>query len=132
MSWDTLTSAISITAGAIIMLVSIVRFGMIMEAASYLQGQERKDLEKFLKVQRALMVFFLLGYIVVLAGVIFRLPIVGNLLVGAIFFFGGLFVYMSLVLQNRLVRGVLIQAEENLKRLEAERKAVAADNANRA
>jgi signal transduction histidine kinase/ActR/RegA family two-component response regulator len=132
MSWDIIWSAIGITAGAIVMLVSILRFGMILETASYLRGKERADLVVFLKAQRALMVFFLLGYVVVLFGVIFRLPLVGNLLVGAIFFVGGLFVYMGLILQNRLVRGVLRQAEENLKRLEAERRATAADAANKA
>ena len=53
-------------------------------------------------------------------------------MVGAIFFVGGLFVYMGLILQNRLVRGVLKQAEENLKRLQAERRANEADSANKA
>ena len=132
MSWDIVWSATAITAGAAVMLVSILRFGMILEAASFLQGKERRDLELFLKAQRLLMVFFLVGYVVVLCGVVFRLPLVGNLLVGAIFFVGGLFVYMGLILQNRLVRGVLNQAEENLKRLQAERRANEADTANKA
>ena len=38
MAWDTFVSAVAITAGAIVMLTSILRFGAILEKVRYIQG----------------------------------------------------------------------------------------------
>jgi len=131
MTWDAVISSIAIAAGAVVMLISILRFGGIMKKGHYIQGPERDTLCRYLKIHRALMVFFLLGYAVVLAGVIFNLGFVGNLFVAAIFFFGAGFVYIGLKLQDRMIHGVINQAEEEIKRREAEERAKAAEMANR-
>ncbi len=130
MTWDTIVSSIGIAAGAVVMLISILRFGALMRKAHYIQGEEREALCKYLKVHRILMIFFLVGYAVVLAGVIFELGFVGNLFIAAIFFFGAAFVYIGLMLQDRMVQGVIDQAEVEIKRREAEERAKAAEVAN--
>ena len=49
----------------------------------------------------------------------------------AIFLFGALFVYIGLMLQDRMVQGVINQAEEEIRRREAEERARAAEVANK-
>ncbi len=125
MNWDAIVSATAISAGAVVMSVSIVRFRPILETTSFLESEERGVLERFLKIHRALMGFFLLGYVVVLVGVVFDSPLLSNLLIGAIFFFGALFVYTTVILQRRMLRGVLNQAAANLKRQQADERSEA-------
>jgi len=120
MNWDGLVSAAAITAGAVVMAASVVRFSPILETIQFIDAKERRVLERFLKIHRSLMGFFLLGYVVVLLGVVFDSPLLSNLLIGAIFFFGALFVYITVTLQRRMLRGVLNQAAANLKRQQAE------------
>ena len=120
MNWDDVVSVTAITAGAVVMAASVVRFSPILDTIQFIQAKERRVLERFLKIHRALMGFFLLGYLVVLLGVVFDAPLLSNLLIGAIFFFGALFVYITVTLQRRMLRGVLNQAAANLKRQQAE------------
>ena len=90
------------------------------------------NLTSMMDVVFLLMVFFLLGYVVVLLGVVLQSALLGNLLVGAIFFFGAVFVYTSLILEERLLSEVMQQAEEEIRLREAERRAEVADYANQA
>ena len=125
MNWDAIASALAISAGAVVMAAAIFRFGPILETTPYLEPRERQRLERFLKIHRALMGFFFIGYLVVLIGVVFDSPLLSNLLIGAIFFFGALFVHTTVTLQRRMLRGVLNQAAANLKRREADQRSEA-------
>jgi hypothetical protein len=118
MSWDTILSGLGISAGALLMAVSISRFGALMGRASYIRdGEERGVLLRYLGVHRVLMLFFLVGYLVVLAGIFTGNHGVfgGQLFVSLIFLFGAIFVFIGLQLQDRMLRGVIVEAEQRPK-----------------
>ena len=93
------------------------------ETTPYLEPRSDKGWSGFSNYR--LMGFFLMGYLIVLMGVVFDSPLLSNLLIGAIFFFGALFVYTTVTLQRRMLRGVLNQAAANLKRREADQRSEA-------
>ena len=98
MSWETTLSALGISAGAALMAVSIARFGGLMGRASYIRdGDERSVLLRYLGVHRILMVFFLVGYLVVLTGIVTGIhgTFGGQLFVALIFLCGAIFVFVS-------------------------------------
>jgi len=118
MSWDTTLSALGISAGALLMAVSILRFGALMGRASYIRGsEERRVLLRYLGVHRVLMVFFLIGYLVVLAGILIDVhgSFGGQLFVSLIFLFGAIFVLIGLQLQDRMLRGVIAEADQRVE-----------------
>ena len=136
MSWDTTLSALGISAGALLMAVSILRFGALMGRASYIRSsEERGVLLRYLGVHRVLMVFFLVGYLVVLAGILTdvhgsfgwddqsglvlsegrHIAHGGQLFVSLIFLFGAIFVLIGLQLQDRMIQGVIAEADQRLE-----------------
>jgi len=49
------------------------------------------------------MLFFLVGYLVVIFVLMFNFPVIGDSLVSVIFLFGAIFVLMGIVVQSRLL-----------------------------
>jgi two-component system sensor histidine kinase/response regulator len=115
MGWQAVASSAGIALGALVMVVSIFRVRRVFRAVGFLPEAERAPLLRFLNFHRLLMAFFLVGYAVVLAGILLDLGFLGNLFVAAIFLFGALFVFIGIVLQERLVSGILDRAEAELK-----------------
>ena len=129
MSWETTLSALGISAGAALMAVSIARFGGLMGRASYIRdGDERSVLLRYLGVHRILMVFFLVGYLVVLTGIVTGIhgTFGGQLFIALIFLCGAIFVFVGLQLQDRMLRGVIAEAEQRLESETAQRRATEA------
>ncbi len=103
MSTQTVINCILIFTGAIIMLVSIVKAKGVLSAMPFVPEHHRQHIEVFLKLHRALMVFFLLGYIVVLIAYLFDFSLASETFVSIIFLFGAIFVLMGIVVQSRLL-----------------------------
>ena len=119
-------SAGGIFFGAILMLVSIIRFGKILDEACYVEEGDRKTVVRFLGVHRFLMVMFLAGYLAVLAGVLTGSKFASEPLVAGIFFFGAVFVLIGVNLEQRMLKGVRLFAQAEIARREAEERFKAA------
>jgi len=89
--------------GAFIMLFSMVKSRRIRETMPLIPAKVRVSIAQLLSLHRLLMCFFLIGYVVVLAGFALRLVALSNLFVSVIFFFGAIFVFMGIAIEVRLL-----------------------------
>ena len=96
-------SIIMILAGAVVMLFSLVKARKLLILAPFIPERSKAEIIRFLRLHRALMLFFVLGYCVVAGVFFFHLPFVGEILVGLVFLFGALFVLLGLHLQTRML-----------------------------
>ncbi len=102
MNLELIISSTGISLGAVVMLVSIVKFRSIFSAVSFVPEQRRGQFLRAFKIHRALMVLFFLGYLVVLISFIFDVVLVGRVFVSIIFFFGAVFVLAGISIQSWL------------------------------
>jgi GAF domain-containing protein len=102
MNWQTVASSLVIFCGAAVILFSIIKLGASFKATSFVPVRSRSSIVRFLRFHRLLMVFFLFGYIVVASAYLSGLRFVGELFVSAIFLFGAIFVFLSIMLQSRM------------------------------
>jgi magnesium-transporting ATPase (P-type) len=89
--------------GAFIMLFSIIKSKHILEAMPLIPEKVRGHIAQLLSLHRLLISFFLVGYVVVLVAFYVRLPVLSNLFVSVIFFFGAIFVFMGIAIEVRLL-----------------------------
>lgn len=94
MDYSSITSITSIALGGLIMLAAIFQFRRIFQLLAQFAVEDASRLSRLLKANLALMIFFFLGYFIVLGATLFRLEFIGELFVGVIFLFGGVFVYI--------------------------------------
>jgi hypothetical protein len=100
---QTIISTTLILIGAGIMLGSIIKSRELLKFAPLISERRRSPIVFFLVTHRALMTFFLLGYVVVALAFFFDLHLVGQLFVGVVFFFGAAFVFMGILIQNKML-----------------------------
>ena len=96
-------SIIMILAGAVVMLVCLVKARELHVLTSFIPERSKAEIIRFLHLHRGLMLFFLLGYCVVAGGFLFRVSFIGEVLVGLVFLFGALFVLLGLHIQTRML-----------------------------
>jgi len=106
MTMETIVSCVGILCGAIIMFVSIVKAKGVLAVTPLVAERHRRRIVWLLRLHRALMVFFLFGYIVVMLSFWFSFPLVGQAFVSVIFLFGAVFVMMWIMVQARLLSEV--------------------------
>ena len=106
MNITTVINCFFIFVGAIIMLTSIVKAKALMEALIFVPERQRRHLGQYLILHRALMAFFFIGYLVVLAAFVFHLKFISETFVSLIFFFGAIFVSIGIIVQTRLLSEV--------------------------
>ncbi len=96
-------SIVMILIGAVVMLFSLVKAREMHVLTPFIPERSKPEIIRSLRLHRRLMLFFLLGYCVVAGVFFFRLPFVGEILVGLVFLFGALFVLLGLHLQTRML-----------------------------
>ena len=96
-------SIVMILTGAVVMLFSLVKAREMHVLTPFIPERSKPEIIRSLRLHRRLMLFFLLGYCVVAGVFFFRLPFVGEILVGLVFLFGALFVLLGLHLQTRML-----------------------------
>ena len=106
MSIRMIANCFLIFVGAIIMLISIVGTKGLMQAMHFVPERQRRRITLYLVLHRALMAFFLCGYLVVLAAFVFHYSFVSETFVSLIFFFGAVFVFVGVSVQSRLLSEV--------------------------
>jgi len=88
------------------MLVSIFKYhSTIRLAQSFLRGG-RNRATAWYKVHHLLMVFFLIGYVVVLLSMMWDIRITSDIFTSIIFFFGAGFVLIGILLQSRMLTSI--------------------------
>ncbi|MCX5864461.1 MAG: hypothetical protein NTW42_05255 [Deltaproteobacteria bacterium] len=96
-------STVMILIGAVVMLISLVKARELHVLTPFIPERSKPEIIRSLRLHRGLMLFFLLGYCVVAGVFFFRLPVVGELLVGLVFLFGALFVLLGLHIQTKML-----------------------------
>jgi len=89
--------------GAVVMLFSLIKARELHILTPFIPERSKSEIIRSLRLHRGLMLFFLLGYCVVAGVFFFRLPVVGEILVGLVFLFGALFVLLGLHIQTRML-----------------------------
>ncbi len=92
--------------GAVILFISILKTKGIMKTLPLVPQRQRKLMKRQLVLHRALMIFFLIGYLLVLGAGILSYPFVTESFVSAIFFGGAIFAFTSIVLQSQFLTEV--------------------------
>ena len=114
-----------IAAGALVMAICIRHFGPIVRQLKHVSETEYKKISKLYRFLMVLMCFFLCGYVIVFLGLVSEIKIIGELFVGAIFFFGAVFVLLVIILQSKMTTSLKQRYEVAIRTndsLEAERK----------
>ena len=96
-------NCILILFGAIIMLISIMTAKGLMKTMPFVPKRQQKKIKLYLMLHRGLMVFFFIGYVVVMAAFTFRYSLVSETFVSVIFLFGAIFVFIGILVQSRLL-----------------------------
>lgn len=106
-------SIVLIFLGAIIMLMCAIKFHSTRIIAQSFQQDKTatKDI-KWYKIHHLLMIFFLIGYILILLSIIKEFNIIGEIFISIIFFFGAAFVFLGIVLQNNLLDSIKTQYQK--------------------
>lgn len=106
MSVHTFMNCFLIFIGAIIMFISMLGTRGLMSALHFVPGHQRRQIRLYLLLHRALMGFFLCGYLVVLAAFSFHYSFISETFVSLIFFLGSIFVFVGVSVQSRLMSEV--------------------------
>lgn len=103
MEWSTILSCILISAGAIVMLRSIINHRRLMQIIAETTSGFSHRTSILVRAHMAFMVFFFVAYLVVIFFFISKIDVIGNLFIGLIFLFGAIFVYTGIVIQRKSI-----------------------------
>lgn len=103
LDWQTRTAVFFILCGAAIIGVSIFYLQRIFRATPLIAERSRRYAEVTLRVNRLLMLFFLVGYLVVAASILGGLLQIGVFSVSLIFLLGAVFVLLATFLHARMI-----------------------------
>ena len=93
-------------AGALVMALNVFKFKAIIDNLNLFPLEKHHTLRRLIRFHQILIVFFLMGYIVVLFATLFQLNFIGEIFIGAIFFFGALFVFWGIQLQLKMLLSI--------------------------
>lgn len=98
--------------GALVMAASIVSYRANIRSSYHLFYKSSKNIYALYKIHLILMLFFLIGYLIVIYTIFRHVPIVGVPFIGAIFFFGAIFVYLGIRLQSIMFYSINLHTDE--------------------
>jgi PAS domain S-box-containing protein len=125
MSLSSLTPLFLIASGAVVMAICIIRFGPAVRQLKQVSEKEYSKIRPLAVLNRVLMTFFLAGYLIVALSIVLKVRIVGEYVIGAVFFFGAVFVLLGIVLQSKMTASLKHRYAEVIRAneaLETERK----------
>jgi two-component sensor histidine kinase/PAS domain-containing protein len=115
MTATTLTAVLLVTAGAVIMLVNVIKFMTVPNLIKNITVKGYPGLKRFFIFHLILMIFFFLGYLVVLYAYGSNVHLIGALSVGIIFFLVAIFIFLGIVLQLKMLTSIKNNYEKVLK-----------------
>ncbi len=89
-----------------VLLLSWIRARGLRGLLEFIPARQRRPIDRMLRLHRTLMLFFVVGYVVVMIALVFDYPIVSGTFVSAIFFSGAAFVLIGVDVQTRLLSEV--------------------------
>ncbi|MBN1384737.1 MAG: HAMP domain-containing histidine kinase [Elusimicrobia bacterium] len=92
--------------GAVIMLFSILKFRKTLSLVKSIQTKGNEYISLFVRIHTVLMIFFLVGYVVVIYAFCRNLHIISESFIGIIFFLGAIFVFLGISIQDTLIARV--------------------------
>ena len=107
METQSVVNSVLIGLSAVVMIISIVRYGHSARSLDSINLERRSSFHLHFAVHRALMAFFLLGYLGAIAAIIMKYPLLSETFVSFIFLAGSLFVYLDVVIQLKLIEEVM-------------------------
>jgi len=102
-----LVYGIVITAGAGIMIACIIHIGEVRSMVALALEPDRSWLLRRVKIHRALMIFFLTAYVAAALCCLTGFEKVTAAIVPAVFFLGAAFIYLGILMQNRMSAAML-------------------------
>lgn len=105
-----------ILAGAGVMLVSIIKYHSTIRLAQTFLATSRYPAALWYRVHHWLMIFFLLGYVVVLFSIVSDIRITSDVFTAIIFFFGAAFVLIGILLQANMLKSIKRQHQKVLNK----------------
>lgn len=106
MDLQTVFNSTLILMGAGIMLFGMVQAGDVQKMMPFIPEDRQDGIRFYCLIHRSLMMFFLLGYIASIAAIFMHYPLLSETFVSLIFLFGGIFVYIGIIVQSRLLSAV--------------------------
>ncbi len=122
MNFIQIVSSFLILAGAVVMAINVFKFRALFSMLNQFSIEEYGKTKLLFNFHYILMIFFLLGFVVVLFAVITEIALIGDLLMGIIFLFGAIFVLFGIQLQRRMIASIgasysqALTAKANLER----------------
>ncbi len=99
----TLSAIVPIALGIVIVFISILRSKSLFLAMPFVIVRNRSAIVRFLRHHKLLMILFLVGYMVVAVAMVMDVPFYSAPLVGATCFLVAVFIYLSCLLESRLL-----------------------------
>ncbi len=128
----TITIAVGlILSGAVVMLLNVMRFRKTLSVFDRFDLAQKKHLQLLGRLHRGLMFFFLIGYLAVAYALMSDVNPVSEIFVGLIFAMGAVFVWLGIILQDRmidLIQSRYKQASKAKADLEVERERLESTN----
>lgn len=118
MHFHDLVSVVLIGIGSLVMLTSIASYRSNIRSSYHLFYKSSKNVYNLYKVHLVLMLFFLVGYLVVIYSIFQEIPIMGVPFIGAIFFLGAIFVYLGIRLQSIMFYSINLHNDEIVRKNE--------------
>jgi hypothetical protein len=102
-----MVACIVVATGAGIMVACIFHIGEVRNVVSLTLEPDRGWLLRRVRLHKALMILFLLAYAVVILGLFAGFKAMNELIVAAVFFLGAAFIYIGILMQNRMAAAML-------------------------
>ncbi|MBN2246666.1 MAG: hypothetical protein JW755_12555 [Candidatus Aminicenantes bacterium] len=115
MTVTTLTAVFLIIAGAVIMLINVIKFMTVPSLIKNITVEGYSGLKRFFLFHLILMIFFFLGYLIVLYAYGSDVHLIGALSVGLIFFLVAIFILFGILLQLKMLSAIQHNYEQALK-----------------
>jgi len=106
MDFIQMVSVFLIVAGGAVMAINIFKFSALLPMLNQFSIEEYGKIKLLFNLHHALMIFFLLGYVVALYVIVAEIALISNLFVGIIFLFGALFILLGILLQLRMITSI--------------------------
>ena len=107
METQSVINSVLVGVGAIVILLSMVRYGRFERSLNSISPERRSSFYWYFTIHRALMAFFLLGYLGAIAAIIMQYHLLSETFVSFIFLAGSVFVYLDVVIQLKLIEEIM-------------------------
>lgn len=111
----TLFTILPIALGALVLLISILKFRSTIQKSKIHLLTEHNRVNGFYNILQLLIIFFIVSYLIVLYTLITNTLIASKLLTSIIFFFGSIFVFVCILLHSNMLSSIIVNYQRSTK-----------------